>query len=121
VRQRGTDLLLANLLLQSRGLVDGAKQRVRGALDQRAEEIVARYMWAAGGAAAINPIPILDIAGGSAISAKMVLELARVYHQKIDADAIVQILANLTKNLIAMLGVNAATPAITTALASLLK
>jgi uncharacterized protein (DUF697 family) len=121
VRRDGTDLLLANLLLQSRGLVDSAKLRVRAALDQRAGEIISRYMWAAGGAAAINPIPLLDVAGGSAVTAKMVLELARIYHQKIDAQTVVELLANLTKNLVAMLGVNAATPTLAAALGTLLK
>ena len=64
VERDGRELLLANLLLQSRGLVDEAKTRVRAVLDQRANEIIGRHMWAAGGAAGINPIPLLDIAGG---------------------------------------------------------
>src|SRR6185436_194762 len=51
------DLLLANLLLQSRGLVDEAKDRVLAALNERADEVINKYMWAAGGAAAINPFP----------------------------------------------------------------
>jgi len=51
-------LLLGNLLLQSRGLVDEAKDRVLATLDERADEVVAKYMWAAGGAAAINPFPL---------------------------------------------------------------
>ena len=76
VERDGRDLLLANLLLQSRGLVDEAKERVLAALDERADEVINKYMWAAGGAAAINPFPLLDLAGGSAITVKMVLDLA---------------------------------------------
>lgn len=121
VGRSGEDLLLANLLLQSRGLIDQSKQRVRAALDKRAEEIVARYIWAAGGVAAVNPIPLLDLAGGSAITVKMVLDLARVYRQEIDADTVVRLLGQLTKNLIAMLGVTAAAPAAAAMIASLLK
>ena len=121
VQKDGRELLLANLLLQSRGLVDVAKDRVRAVLDARADEIISRHMWAAGGAAGINPIPILDIAGGSAITVKMVLELAHVYQQKIDADGVVKMLEQLGKNLIAMVGASAASPAVATAIGSLLK
>ncbi len=121
VQHDGRDLLLANLLLQSRGLVDEAKARVRAVLDQRADEIISKHMWAAGGAAGINPIPLLDIAGGSAITVKMVLELARVYKQSIDANTVVKLLEQLGKNLIAMIGVTAATPALASGVGAMLK
>ena len=78
-------------------------------------------MWAAGGAAAINPFPLLDLAGGSAITVKMVLDLAGVYGQKIDADTIVTLLGQLGKNLVAMVGATAAAPAIAAAVGSMLK
>jgi small GTP-binding protein len=121
VARDGRQLLLGNLLLQSRGLVDEAKDRVLATLDERAEEVVAKYMWAAGGAAAINPFPLLDLAGGSAITVKMVLDLANVYGQKIDADTIVTLLGQLGKNLIAMVGASAAAPALAAAIGSVLK
>lgn len=121
VEKDGRELLLANLLLQSRGLVDEAKERVLAALDERASEIISKYMWAAGGVAAVNPIPLLDIAGGSAITVKMVMDLAAVYKQRIDADTIVTLLGQLGKNLIAMVGASAATPAVAAGVASLLK
>ena len=121
VAKDGRDLLLANLLLQSRGLVDEAKQRVRAVLDQQAEEVVSRHMWAAGGAAGINPIPLLDVAGGSAITINMVLELARIYKQPIDTDTVVKLLEQLGKNLVAIVGVTAATPALASGVGSLLK
>jgi uncharacterized protein len=121
VRRDGGDLLLANLLLQSRGLVDEAKAQARRHLDERADQVITRYMWAAGGAAGINPIPLLDIAGGSAITLKMILDLANVYRQPIDADMAVKMLEQLTKNLIALVGGVAATPAIGSLLGSVLK
>ncbi|MEM9353548.1 MAG: DUF697 domain-containing protein [Planctomycetota bacterium] len=121
VQRDGRDLLLANLLLQSRGLVDRAKDRVREMLDERADEIISRHMWAAGGTAGINPIPLLDIAGGSAITLKMVLELARVYKQPLDTDSAIKVLEQLGKNLIAMVGVTAATPAVASAVGGMLK
>jgi small GTP-binding protein len=42
VQREGKGLLLANLLLQSRGLLDKAKQRVKDAVDRRAWEVVDR-------------------------------------------------------------------------------
>jgi len=121
VARDGRDLLMANLLLRSRGMVDEAQQKVLSALDREADARVRRAMWAAGSAVAVNPIPLLDLAGGSAITVKMVLELARVYRQDIDADTVVSLLAELGKNLIAMLGVTAAAPMISAALATTLK
>jgi len=121
VRRDGRDLLLANLLLQSRGLVEEARERVQEALDKRAWGIVDKYMWGAGGAAALSPLPLLDLAAGGAISVKMVVDLARVYRQDIDMDAAVRILGQLGKNLVSILGVNLATPAVVAAIASLLK
>ena len=121
VKRDGGDLLLANLLLQSRGMVDDAKRQVRAHLDERAEQIISRYMWAAGGVAGINPIPLLDLAGGSAITVKMVLELAKVYQQPLDADIAAKMLEGLSKNLIAMVGATAATPALASLVGSLLK
>jgi len=121
IERDGRDLILANLLLQSRGMVDEAKQRVLAALDARADEIVRKYMWAAGGVAAVNPIPLLDLAGGSAITVKMVLDLATVYKQPIDVDTIVTLLGQLGKNLVAVVGASAASPALAAGVASLLK
>ncbi len=121
VERDGRQLLLGNLLLQSRGLVDEAKERVLAALDERADELISKYMWAAGGAAAVNPFPLLDLAGGSVITVKMVLDLANVYGQKIDADTIVTLLAQLGKNLVAMVGATAAAPALGAAIGSVLK
>ncbi|WP_425617976.1 YcjF family protein [Anatilimnocola sp. NA78] len=120
VRRDGRDLLLANLLLQSRGLVDHAKAKVKAALDQRAWEIVDTYTWAAGGAAAVSPM-VLDVIIGSGITAKMVVDLAKVYRQPIDTSIAMNLLAQLGKNLVAILGVNAAAPAIAAGIAGLLK
>ena len=121
IRRDGHELLLANLLLQSRGLVESARARVESALDQRAWELVDRYMWGAGGAAALSPLPLLDLAAGSAVSVKMVLALAKVYHQDVDIEVAINLLGQLGKNLLSILGVSAATPAVTSAVASLLK
>ena len=121
ISRDGHDLVLANLLLQSRGLVEEARRRVKEALDRRAWEIVDRYAWACGAAAALSPLPLLDLFASSALTVKMVVDLARVYRQEIDANIAVNLLAQLGKNLIAILGVNAAAPLVAGAVASLLK
>jgi uncharacterized protein len=121
VRASGREMLMANLLLRSRGIVEDAQRFVENALDQRAREIVDRYTWASGAAAALSPLPLLDLFASSAITVKMVVDLARVYRQELDFDIAVNLLAQLGKNLLAILGVNAAAPAVTAALASLLK
>jgi small GTP-binding protein len=121
VKQDGRDLLLANLLLQSRGLVSAARQRVEDALDERAAAIVDRYMWGAGGAAALTPFPIIDLVAGCAISTKMVVDLGHVYRQDIDLDAALKLLGELGKNLISIMGATAATPLIAAGVGSLLK
>lgn len=117
----GRELLLANLLLQSRGLVDEARERVRDALDQKAAALVDKYMWGAGGAAALSPFPILDLVAGCAISTKMVVDLGQIYRQEVDLNTAVTLLGQLGKNLLAILGVSAATPIVVSAIASLLK
>ncbi len=121
LRRDGRDLVLANLLLQSRGLVEEAKRRVEAAIDRRAWQIVDRYTWGAGGAAAVSPFPLVDLAAGCAISSKMVLDLAHVYRQKMTTEAATQLLGQMGKQLIGVLGVSVATPAVTSAVASLLK
>jgi small GTP-binding protein len=121
IRRDGHDLILANLLLQSRGLVQEARRRVQETLDQRAWETVDRYMWGAAGAAALSPFPVLDLAAGIAISTKMVVDLGHVYRQDVDLQAAVTLLGQLTKQLLAILGVTAIGPAVATAIASLLK
>lgn len=121
IRRDGRDLLLANLLLQSRGLVDESRQRVEELLDKRAWEIVEKYMWGAGGAAALSPFPVLDLAAGVAISTKMVVDLGRVYRQDVDLNVALTLLGQLAKQLLSILGVTALGPAIASAIGSMLK
>lgn len=121
IQRDGRDLLLANLLLQSRGLVDDARRRVTATLDARADETINKTMWAAASVTAVNPIPLLDLAGGSALTVKMVLDLAHIYRQSVDTDTVVNLLGQLGKNLVAILGVTAATPVVAAGVGSLLK
>jgi uncharacterized protein len=121
VRRDGRDLLLANLLLRSRGLVAEARSHVQTELDKQAAGIVERAMWQAGAAAALSPLPVIDLAAGMGITSNMVLQLARVYRQKIDLDTLSRLLSELGKQLVSIAGAHLAAPAAASAIASLLK
>lgn len=122
IKKDGTDLLLANLLMQSRGLVEKARQEVEASIDRQANQLINRYMWAAGGTGALtSPLPVVDLAAGVAISTKMVVDLAKIYRQDVDLDVAVSLLGQLGKQLLGYLGVQLAAPIITMAVASMLK
>src|SRR5690606_8106730 len=99
LRSDGRDLLLANLLLQSRGMVEEARQRVKASLERTAWMVVVIYTWGAGSAAALSPFPLVDLAAGCAISTKLVIGLAKVYGQEMGVKAAVNLLGHLGKNL----------------------
>ena len=121
VQKDGKELLMANVLLQSRGLVEKARLRAQESLDKKAWSIVDKYMWGAGGVAAVSPFPVVDLLAGSAISTKMILDLADVYQQKVDLQTASKWLSEMGKNLVGMLGAQGATLAATAVGASLLK
>ena len=121
VRKDGKELLMANVLLQSRGLVEKARERVQKQIDQKAWDIVDKYMWGAGGVAALSPFPVVDLIAGSAISTKMILDLADVYNQQVDLEMAKTWLGEMGKNLIGFLGAYGAGVAITAVTASLIK
>ncbi|MEM9411698.1 MAG: DUF697 domain-containing protein, partial [Planctomycetota bacterium] len=121
LKKDSKELLMANLLLQSRGLVEKAKTKVKDALDREAWKVVDKYMWGAGGVAAINPFPVIDLVAGSAILTKMIIDLSEIYQQKVDLETASQWLSEMGKNLIGFLGAQGATIAVSTVVASLIK
>lgn len=121
VKRDGSDLLLANMLLQSRGIVEQAKQAVEKALDQTARGIVDRYMWTAGGVAAASPFPIIDLAAGCAVNTKMVMDLAKVYQQSIDLETVTNLMGQMGKTLLTTISTNTTGPLIAAAVGSMLK
>lgn len=102
VERDGRDLLMANLLLRARGIVHEARESVRALLDRRAREIVAGYVWKAGLAGAINPLPMADIGVAAGLLGKMGLELGRVYRQDVDLASLEHILGELKRVAAAM-------------------
>lgn len=121
IQRDGRDLLLANLLLQSRGIVENAKKDLEKALYLAAIHIVDRYMWTVGGVTAANPFPILDLAAGCAINTKMVMDLAKVYQQNIDLETVTNLIGQMGKTLITTISTNTTGPIIAAAVGSMLK
>lgn len=121
VKRDGSDLLLANLLLQSRGIVEQAKKSVERALDLTARKIVDKYMWTAGGVAAASPFPLIDLAAGCAVNTKMVMDLAKVYQQSIDLETVTSLIGQMGKTLLTTISTNTTGPIIAAAVGSMLK
>jgi len=121
VRQDGKELVMANLLLQSRGMLEKAKERIRASIDAKAWETVDRYMWGAASVAAVNPYPFIDLAAGVGISTKMIMDLADVYEQKMDLQTASKWLAEMGKILISVLGSQGASLAVASVVASMIK
>lgn len=121
VRRDGKELLMANLLLQSRGMLEKARDRVQQAIDDRAWQLVDRYMWGAAGLAAANPFPLIDLVAGVGISTKMIMDLADVYQQKVDLQTARKWLGQMGKILVSVLGSQGATVAVGAVAASLIK
>lgn len=121
VQSEGDRLLLANLLLRSRGLVERARDEVLQALDRAAWQTVDRAMWGAGGAAALSPLPLIDLIAGVTISTKLVVDLAKIYRQDVDSEVATRWLAEMSKNLIGILGTSLAVPTIATVSSQVLK
>ncbi len=121
VKRDRKELVMANLLLQSRGLLAKAQTRVKASLDERAWELVERYMWGSAGIAAVNPFPFVDLAAGMGISTKMIIDLADIYGQKMDLQTASKWLAEMGKVLISVLGSQGASLAVGSILASMIK
>ena len=121
VKRDGKDLLMANLLLQSRGLVEKARDKVKQSIDDRAWRLVDKYMWGAGGLAAVSPWPVVDLVAGCAVSTKMIVDLAEVYQQKVDLETAGKWLGEMAKNLVGVVGATGATVGVTAVVSSLVK
>ncbi len=121
VSREGQDLLLANLLLRARGLAISARSHAQGEIDRRANKIVDRTMWQAGAAAALSPLPMIDLAASLALTTKMVVELAGIYRQPLALDTATQLLGQMSKHLVSVTGTSIAGPALGAAIATTLK
>ncbi len=121
IQDEAKDILLNNLLLQSRGLKTDTLQRIKIAMDESAVKKINEYTWKAAAAAAVSPTPFIDAAAGLALSIKMILELASIYRRNMDLDTAKELLSQLMKSLGASLGATSLSPALSQLVASSLK
>lgn len=121
LKHEGKQLLLANLLIQSRSILEKAKAKVQAAIDDRADATIDRYMWTSAGVAAVNPFPVVDILAGMGISTKMILDLAENYQQKVDLETASKWLGQMGKILIGVIGSQGVAVLTTSVVASLIK
>ena len=112
---------MANVLLQSRGLVEKARDKVKKSLDEKAWRTVDKYMWGAGGLAAVSPWPLVDLAAGCAVSTKMIVDLSDIYGQKVDLETAAKWLGEMGKNLIGVVGATGASVGVAAIVGSMVK
>ncbi|MBX3417445.1 MAG: DUF697 domain-containing protein [Pirellulaceae bacterium] len=121
VKQDRKELVMANLLLQSRGLLEKARQQIKQSLDERAWNLVERYMWGSASVAAVSPFPLVDLAAGAGISTKMIMDLAENYGHKIDMQTALKWLGEMGKILVSVLGSQGASMAAGAIFASMIQ
>ncbi len=93
-----------------------AKNCLNRSRSDRATPIIEQYQWIASAAAFANPVPALDILATVAINAQMVMDLGKIYQQKLSWEQ-AQTVATTMGSLILKLGlVELSTKAITTVL-----
>ncbi len=123
VSQEGTQLLMANLLLQARGMTEAVRADVARTWAEEAARLTDRYAWTAALAAGVSPIPILDVVAAAGLSGKLVVDIAALYQKRIDLDEATKFIKQLATLLASTLGINVITSAALalSALASILK
>ncbi|HLP88897.1 MAG TPA: DUF697 domain-containing protein [Nostocaceae cyanobacterium] len=81
-----TQLVLATTYRQAKVLKAEAKNWLNGVRGDRSTPIIEQYQWIAAAAAFANPIPALDILATVAINAQMVVDLGKIYQQKLSLE-----------------------------------
>lgn len=95
-----------------------AKNCLNGVRRDRSTPIIEQYQWIAAAAAFANPVPALDILATAAINAQMVMDLGKIYQQKLSWEQ-AQTVAGTMGSLMLKLGlVELSTKAIGTVLKS---
>lgn len=98
IQQEASQLIAQQALRQARILQAEAEAILNQTRRDRTLPLIERYQWIAAGAAFANPFPTLDVLATVAISGQLVLEISKIYQQKLtlaQAQAIAGILAQL--------------------------
>ncbi|GIW93844.1 MAG: hypothetical protein KatS3mg110_1885 [Pirellulaceae bacterium] len=120
LRDERQQLLMANLLLQARGMTAGVRAEVARLLAAQAAATVDKYAWAAATAVAVSPF-LVDLLAAGGLSAKMIIDVAAVFNKRLDMNAAATLLKQMAASLASTLGVSIVTPALLSIVGSLLK
>ncbi|BFM38089.1 DUF697 domain-containing protein [Synechocystis sp. LKSZ1] len=76
-------LRLAQQWRAYQALQSGAQERLNQARREKALPLIEQYQWLAGGTALVNPVASIDLLATLAINAQMVLDLGKLYQQRL--------------------------------------
>lgn len=96
--QEGEHLILQQTLSQAIRLESEVRATLNQNRRERALPIIERYQWLAAATTFANPIPSLDLLAATVITARLVMDLAKVYQQEFSlrqAQAIATVLGSL--------------------------
>lgn len=82
MEQERTALILASAQRQAHAVQSQAKIALDHSRRDRALPIIQRYQWLGAGAAAINPIPLLDLVVTGGLLVRLTLELGQIYQRQ---------------------------------------
>ncbi|MDG2992067.1 DUF697 domain-containing protein [Candidatus Synechococcus calcipolaris G9] len=80
--QERTALILASAHRQANAVQNQAKIALDQSRRDRALPVIQRYQWLGAGAAAINPIPLLDLVVTGGLLVRLTLELGQIYQRQ---------------------------------------
>lgn len=114
--QEARQLVVQSTWQQAQSLKIDAQTLLNRARRQQALPIIERYQWIAGSAAALSPLPALDLLGVGVVTVKMVQEIGRLYQQSVSLEQAKTIGTTLASLILKLGLVELSTQALTTVL-----
>jgi uncharacterized protein (DUF697 family) len=114
--QEARQLVVHQTWQQAQSLKTDLQTLLNRSRRQQALPIIERYQWIAGGAAALSPLPALDLIGVGVVTVKMVQEIGAVYQQSLSLDQAQSIGKTLASLLLKLGLVELSSQALTTVL-----
>jgi uncharacterized protein len=114
--QEARQLVVQHTWQQAQSLKTDAQTLLNRARRQQALPIIERYQWIAGGAAALSPLPALDLLGVGVVTVKMVQEIGALYQQSVSLEQAKTIGTTLASLILKLGLVELSTQALTTVL-----
>jgi uncharacterized protein len=114
--QEARQLVVQSTWQQAQSLKTDAQTLLNRARRQQALPIIERYQWIAGSAAALSPLPVLDLLGVGVVTVKMVQEIGTLYQQSVSLEQAKTIGTTLASLILKLGLVELSTQALTTVL-----